>query len=152
VIKIENQKQKDEELCEPVSVRLKPVALAGDDGQTSCVLVASEGDRVDRLWLRLTPQEERAFKVFADLPDGAVHSTEWRKALEAVSGSHVPAKTFNNWRVALQKKGLIEPVPGIRHCYRIRGTDDEDSATAIGQPSTGHDRGPIQAAATATTP
>jgi hypothetical protein len=56
------------------------------------------------------------------------HATEWRKAIEAGSGMHVPQKTFNNWRVALQQKGFVEPVPGRRYYYRIGGPDHHRSA------------------------
>jgi hypothetical protein len=135
VVLIENDKQKDDEQCPTIRVRLKRVGI-GDGSETSCVLIAAEADGATS---RLTAAEQRALTVLRGFPEGTTSSTEWRQALTGEGGRKVKAKTFDNWRRTLIESGHVEAVLGVRHRYRAvkdeTETDhDEETANAIDVP------------------
>jgi hypothetical protein len=154
VIAIENDKQKDEEQCPIIRVRLERIALGGDRQETSCIVVAAEGEDQHS---PLTDSEQRALTVLRGFPNAAAESTDWRKRLEVEIGRTIAPKTFDNWRRALIQKQCVESVPGERHHYcalpdALPAAAEGPTATAIATPLVGQDEQPILAAATATTP
>lgn len=110
---VENDKQKDEEACPRIYLQLKTVNLdaeiEGPPTLRSCVL--TEGDveeSVNTDGSRFLNQAQRlALTVLNDI-GGLATSAHWREAIQVQKGQSVPVRTFQNWRGALEKLGLVE--------------------------------------------
>jgi hypothetical protein len=122
LIKIINDKQKDDEECKPFALRLKQVVVStGDGGKpiTSCVLVDAENGWEPMSSMGFVNDSEQfALNILATLETAS--SGDWREAIEeARGGASVSPKTFQNWRGALVDAGYIEDVPERLHHYRL---------------------------------
>jgi AAA domain-containing protein len=122
VITLTNEKQKDEEKFQSISLKLKQVCLGTNAvGQpvTSCVLEATNAV-LGALDLGIGESLLSALKVLATLPHGEARSGVWRTAISDAVGKKVAEKSFHNWRNALLKAGYVEGVgPDPIHGYRI---------------------------------
>jgi hypothetical protein len=151
LIRIENDKQKDEEECSDHIVRLKPVQLDADSlGRqlTSCVLVAA-GSKAPSKEPGLSAPLMRALATLGDL-EGPVSSGRWQAALqESKDGEDaIPLRTFQNWRSALVKRGLVERDPE-RKTYRLTA---KGHLARLGMPVDSEPERPLESASHATTP
>jgi putative DNA primase/helicase len=118
-IRITNEKQKDEEEFEPVTLKLKVIDLGNDSAAdrkiTSCVLVDSDGEPESP---SLHQSQQKALVTLKQLSSAT--SSQWRAALETELGGVVSPKSFDNWRKALLAKNLIEK-EGIEYAVSHAG-------------------------------
>jgi hypothetical protein len=118
-ITVSNNKQKDVDTFEPITLRLRQVSVGlNEEGEpvTSCILESAGSPK--SFPQGLTDSQTQALATLAGFP-GSGSSSAWQKAIADAYGFVVPKKTFHNWRNALLEKGVIEPDPGQKHHYRV---------------------------------
>jgi hypothetical protein len=119
LIVVTNDKQKDQELFLPITVRLTRVSVEkSDEGEaiTTCVLEPTDTTASDAR--QPSSAETLALTILAEkFPDGA-HTTRWRKAIERHTSTKLKPRTYQNHRIALMTLGLVESVPGQQQHYR----------------------------------
>jgi hypothetical protein len=134
IIIVSNDKQKDEEQFEAVSLKLQTVDMGLDEtvGRNirSAVLVASNPGPTSEGAL-LNASLQIAFDALAIDLGGSAASAQWQHAISVRLGNPIAVKTFHNWKKTLLQLGKAEAIPGQKNWYRVHV-----SATANGGQST----------------
>jgi hypothetical protein len=136
VITLTNDKQKDEEKFQPITLKLKQVCL-GTDGAgnpvTSCVLETTNAvSTALNLGIGIGGAGALiALQALASCPGGEAHSSAWRAAVNKLQGKTVSPRTFQNWRAHVVNTGLVVGIPGGVHQYRVTSAGLSASASAV---------------------
>jgi hypothetical protein len=127
LLSLTNIKQKEDDPFPEIVLRLKPVSIEasnGGDSATSCVLEV--GPTPSKVAEVLSGGPKLALEVLTDrYPSGAT-KREWMAAIAQRGGielEDLAERTFHHHREALQKRGLVEAIPGKPPRYRPTEAD-----------------------------
>jgi AAA domain len=151
IIRLDVDKQKDDEEVKDIRLRMKTIVVGKDDSTgtaiTSCVLIpAAEAPPVRP---RLAVGPLNTLRVLQSFDEALAHSTDWRERISAEGGEPIKTRTFQNHREALIEGGFVVAVDGRESWYRAT---EEGIAIAKGMPSTRQRQLPSVSAASATPP
>jgi AAA domain len=150
IVKIDVDKQKDDEPITGIRLRLTQVVVGRDDlgnELTSCILTP-DGD-LPPLTPTLPIGASAALQTLLFEFDGEAESGAWRRGIRLASGKEMAEETFHRHKRTLLKERSIEQAEGRAHCYRIT---EAGTVTAKTLPLACQRQLPNGSAATATPP
>ncbi len=138
LIRLTNDKQKDAEQFEPITMKLKVVDLGVDERtgkpMTSCVPVGAKDNSAPGGGARLNESEQTALSALASLDttqQRGVTTAEWKKATASLSQKTVHKSSYQRWRGNLAKLGYVQSDDSKPPRYR---TTQKGRANANGTP------------------